>query len=256
MFDCDTLYLVGMCLFSLAVIICSLVIIWFIMAPHIDCLTQDCGIPSIIKTSHERHSVSDHQQLNDFFSNLFRLATQKTPKLRMWRHHALTHWDVPESWTKVSIFPLIDEWKGACISISSIASQLTRSTRLVTSLVSVEAILVALTTTVGKFGAWSCHVVIVVEFDAGPTGPRVWIQSANFYNKKHISHFTMLHRCSQWDKPSGGYCRGYYEYTGTPSSLSSHCNSFEDRVPVDEIYVHPIFKWVAVTWLSDKWPVL
>ena len=31
--------------------------------------------------------------------------------------------------------------------------------------------------------------------------------------------------------------------------LSSLCNSFEDRAPVDFIYGCPIFKWVAVTWL-------
>ena len=28
---------------------------------------------------------------------------------------------------------------------------------------------------------------------------------------------------------------------------SSHCNSFEDLVAVDLIYVYPIFKWVAET---------
>ena len=31
----------------------------------------------------------------------------------------------------------------------------------------------------------------------------------------------------------------------------SHCNSLEDRVPVDFIYGYPIFQWVAVTW--QKW---
>ena len=40
--------------------------------------------------------------------------------------------------------------------------------------------------------------------------------------------------------------------TGTtksvPTLLSSHCNSFEDWVPVDEIYGYPVFKWVAMTW--------
>ena len=29
---------------------------------------------------------------------------------------------------------------------------------------------------------------------------------------------------------------------------SSQCNSFEDQVPVDEIYGYLIFKWVALTW--------
>ena len=31
-----------------------------------------------------------------------------------------------------------------------------------------------------------------------------------------------------------------------PLIYSSHCNSFEDRVPVDGIYGYPIFKWVTV----------
>ena len=33
-----------------------------------------------------------------------------------------------------------------------------------------------------------------------------------------------------------------------PIVYQSHCNSFENRVPVHSIYWHPIFKWVAVTW--------
>ena len=28
----------------------------------------------------------------------------------------------------------------------------------------------------------------------------------------------------------------------------SHCNSFDDMVHVDEIYVYPIFKWITLTW--------
>ena len=43
----------------------------------------------------------------------------------------------------------------------------------------------------------------------------------------------------------GSHCWNYYH--GAQSFKSSHCNSFEDRVPVDEIYRYPIFKWVAVT---------
>ena len=37
--------------------------------------------------------------------------------------------------------------------------------------------------------------------------------------------------------------------------LLSHCNSFDDRAPVDEIYGCPIFKCVAVTWLNERVPV-
>ena len=36
-----------------------------------------------------------------------------------------------------------------------------------------------------------------------------------------------------------------------PTFMSSHYNSFKDRVPVDFIYGYPIFKWVAVTW--QRW---
>ena len=36
--------------------------------------------------------------------------------------------------------------------------------------------------------------------------------------------------------------------------LWSHRNTFEDRVPVYEIYGNPILKWVAVTWLKDMAP--
>ena len=39
-----------------------------------------------------------------------------------------------------------------------------------------------------------------------------------------------------------------------PVMLSSLCNSFEDRAPIDFIYGCPIFKWVAETWFSDRAP--
>ena len=43
-----------------------------------------------------------------------------------------------------------------------------------------------------------------------------------------------------------------------PLVNSSHCNSFEDRAPVDFIYGCPIFKWAAETWSHDRgtaqWP--
>ena len=41
------------------------------------------------------------------------------------------------------------------------------------------------------------------------------------------------------------YDANYWEFnSGTRPSLSNHCNSFEDRVPVDFIYGYPIVKWV------------
>ena len=39
-----------------------------------------------------------------------------------------------------------------------------------------------------------------------------------------------------------------------PILKSSHCNSFEDRAPVDEIYGCSIFKWVAGTWQNGRPP--
>ena len=47
----------------------------------------------------------------------------------------------------------------------------------------------------------------------------------------------------QKELPSSGHYRDYYP--GALSALSSHCNWLEDRVPVDEIYGYPIFKWVV-----------
>ena len=41
--------------------------------------------------------------------------------------------------------------------------------------------------------------------------------------------------------------------TGT-TIKESHCNSLEDRAPVDGIYGGPIFKWIVVTWLHDRVP--
>ena len=50
----------------------------------------------------------------------------------------------------------------------------------------------------------------------------------------------------QWDMslwwPSLGLLNWY------PLTLSRHCNSFEDRVPVDLICGYAIFNWIAVTW--------
>ena len=39
-----------------------------------------------------------------------------------------------------------------------------------------------------------------------------------------------------------------------PYMWSGLCNSFEDRVPVDETYGCPIFKWATVTWLNSLRP--
>ena len=38
------------------------------------------------------------------------------------------------------------------------------------------------------------------------------------------------------------------------SFMPNLCNSFEDSKPVDEIYGHPTFKWIAMTWLKDGAP--
>ena len=39
----------------------------------------------------------------------------------------------------------------------------------------------------------------------------------------------------------------------TLNSESSHCNSFEDQVPVDQIYLHLIFKWVKEDIVPSQW---
>ena len=61
----------------------------------------------------------------------------------------------------------------------------------------------------------------------------------------------MVHLCGT----EGGLQGGMLTWWGLlgllswyPPIQSSHCNSFEDQVPVDEIYGYPIFKWVVVTW--------
>ena len=51
-----------------------------------------------------------------------------------------------------------------------------------------------------------------------------------------------------------GYCWHYF--AGTLPTLSSHCRlSFENRVPIDFIYMYPIFNWTAVGSLNEWVPV-
>ena len=61
--------------------------------------------------------------------------------------------------------------------------------------------------------------------------------------------------CNGWDmslgtalQPLQGLLSWY------PVMYSSHCNSFENWTPVDEICECPIFRWVAVTWPKDNCP--
>ena len=56
----------------------------------------------------------------------------------------------------------------------------------------------------------------------------------------------------EWGISPSGHC--WNHRPGTPSILSSHCNSLQERVPVDEIYGYPILKRVAVTWHEDRVP--
>ena len=44
----------------------------------------------------------------------------------------------------------------------------------------------------------------------------------------------------------------YWDYATTSIIKSRHCNSFGDRVPVDEIYEYPISKWVTATWQGGQ----
>ena len=51
--------------------------------------------------------------------------------------------------------------------------------------------------------------------------------------------------------PSGHYLD---PHAGTQPSSSSHRNSTEDQVPVDEILGYPIFKLIVVTCQKDGVP--
>ena len=69
-----------------------------------------------------------------------------------------------------------------------------------------------------------------------------------------VEYLLQINRVSRgalrwWDMSHGGHCWGF-SLTGYTVMLSSLCNSFEDRAPVDGIYGCPIFTWVAVTWLK------
>ena len=68
---------------------------------------------------------------------------------------------------------------------------------------------------------------------------RAGVFQQNWYHKRIVTRHLGGH-C--W-----GQCAGTFHHF-----LLSHCNSFDDRAPVDEIYGCPIFKWVEVTWLNDR----
>ena len=46
----------------------------------------------------------------------------------------------------------------------------------------------------------------------------------------------------------GGHCWGCYP--GALSSMSDHCDSPGDRVPIDDICEHFVVGWVEMTWIS------
>ena len=64
--------------------------------------------------------------------------------------------------------------------------------------------------------------------------------------------FSLLVKWFQKGMSPGGHSRGYYP--DTLSSLSSHCDSSEDQLHVDEICGYPIFTFTkaAVIWLNDR----
>ena len=61
----------------------------------------------------------------------------------------------------------------------------------------------------------------------------------------HSISWSLPFEVLQWTP--GGHCWGYY--LGTLSSLSSHCSSFEDRVPVNFTYRYSVLNRVVLTWL-------
>ena len=64
--------------------------------------------------------------------------------------------------------------------------------------------------------------------------------------------FSLLVKWFQKGMSPGGHSRGYYP--DTLSALSSHCDSSEDQLHVDEICGYPIFTFTkaAVIWLNDR----
>ena len=79
-----------------------------------------------------------------------------------------------------------------------------------------------------------CQGCQILPYTGPPSEQRLLILMS--IRHRMITHLVML---------ADGHCRRCCP--GTLASMSSHCNSFEDRGI-------PIFKWVAVTWLNDKVP--
>ena len=71
---------------------------------------------------------------------------------------------------------------------------------------------------------------------------------SGFWKWRKVADLEIYKKCE--------YCLvAWWNYNpGTFSSLSTHCNLFEDRVhvPVNEIYEYLIFKWVAVTSIHES----
>ena len=88
------------------------------------------------------------------------------------------------------------------------------------------------------------------------TSSRQWLCTAipttyvneNFYIHQNDIVYVDL----TWDLSPASHLLGPLSWY--PTCKWSHCNSFEDRAPVDEIYGCPIFEWVAGTWLKDRVP--
>ena len=84
------------------------------------------------------------------------------------------------------------------------------------------------------------HHVIVMPQKYKKHRPGVWFLRHVVYAPMPYCHNEAFH-----------YSGNYWEYDG-PFVTPSHCNSFEDRASVDNIYMHPNFKWVADACLCDR----
>ena len=71
-----------------------------------------------------------------------------------------------------------------------------------------------------------------------------------FFFKKISSEFRPWHQTMEYATES----RKMIKMARYPYMWSSLRNSFEDRMPVDETYGCPIFKWATVTWLNSLRP--
>ena len=83
------------------------------------------------------------------------------------------------------------------------------------------------------------------------TGQR-WIRRAQRPVTRSFDVFIDLCLNKRLSKQSWGWWLETASRSLWSHSNASLRNSFEDEAPVDEMYRHPIFKWVLVTWFNQR----